>query len=473
MLTAGAFAFIALLGAGSASPAPRADRRSVEPGAGGELWVKRYNGPANSGDGASALGVSPDGSKVFVAGGSSDFSDYADYATVAYDAGTGARLWVKRYNGPANDDDFVTALAVSPDGSRVFVTGESMGSTSNLDYATVAYDAATGAKLWVKRYNGPANYHDGAFALAVSPDGAKVFVTGGSAAGRTSGDYATVAYDAASGAQLWVGRYNGPANDDDGAQALGVSPDGSKVFVTGHSYGSSGYLDYATVAYDAASGAKLWAKRYSGSVNDAVGDALAVSPDGSKVFVTGESFGPSGSFDYATVAYGAATGSKLWVKRYNGPASSSDAADALGVSSDGSKVFVTGKSEGTGGFFDVDYATVAYDAANGADLWVERYDGPANGFDGALALGVSSDGSEMFVTGKSYGSSGFTDYATVAYDTATGGELWVERYDGPANDDDSADALGVGPDGSKVFVTGSSVGSSSEDDYATVAYETG
>jgi hypothetical protein len=73
----------------------------------------------------------------------------------------GDQLWVKRYNGPANGLDLARALGVSPDGSKVFVTGQSLGSGSGSDYATVAYDAASGAKLWSRRYNGPANADDG------------------------------------------------------------------------------------------------------------------------------------------------------------------------------------------------------------------------------------------------------------------------------------------------------------------------
>ena len=82
---------------------------------------------------------------------------------MAYSAATGARLWVKRYNGPASKADRAASVAVSPGGTRVFVTGSSETSTPSVehpgfydDYATVAYDAATGAQLWVKRYNGPA-----------------------------------------------------------------------------------------------------------------------------------------------------------------------------------------------------------------------------------------------------------------------------------------------------------------------------
>jgi DNA-binding beta-propeller fold protein YncE len=96
---------------------------------GSELWVKRYNGPASSFDGARAVAVSPDGSRVFVTGASDGSPDTAnDYATIAYDAATGSRLWLARFNGSAADlNDAARAIAVSPDGSTVFVTGESYG----------------------------------------------------------------------------------------------------------------------------------------------------------------------------------------------------------------------------------------------------------------------------------------------------------------------------------------------------------
>jgi WD40 repeat protein len=208
--------------------------------------VKRYNGPGNGADEALALEVSPDGSGVFVTGRSTGSgqitgSSNYDYATAAYDASTGAELWVKRYNGPGNSTDIANALRVGPDGSKLFVTGQSVGSTGE-DYATVAYDASTGATVWVKRYTRPGL--DYANSLGASPDGSMVFVTG-----QSGYDYATVAYDASTGVTLWSRRFTRPGTDF--ANALGVSPDGSEVFVTGASEGSTSGLDYATVAYAA------------------------------------------------------------------------------------------------------------------------------------------------------------------------------------------------------------------------------
>jgi hypothetical protein len=49
----------------------------------------------------------------------------------------GERLWGSRYKGGGQDEAY--ALAVSPDGSAVFVTGYRI--TGGIDYATIAYEA--------------------------------------------------------------------------------------------------------------------------------------------------------------------------------------------------------------------------------------------------------------------------------------------------------------------------------------------
>jgi DNA-binding beta-propeller fold protein YncE len=384
----------------------------------------------------------------------------------------GAQLWAERYNGTGNGADVANAVAVSPDGATVFVTGYSQG-TASTDYATVAYATATGHKLWAARYDGPAHYIDEASSVAVSPDGKTVFVTGYSyVTGHVVTDYATIAYDAATGHQLWVTQYGGP-NKTGGADAtsVAVSPDGATVFVTGYSFGSGTNEDYATIAYSAATGHQVWVKRYNGpgnSVDEAA--SLAVSPDGATVFVTGYSTGKGSDSDYATVAYSAATGQQLWVSRYNGPANYYDEATKVAVSPSGGTVFVTGYSYGAVSSSGADYATVAYNAATGQKLWLSRYDGPAHSTDQASAVAVSPDGKTVFVTGESDTApgSGF-DYATVAYDATSGHQLWATPYAGPGTNN-VATAMTVNPATGTVYVTGYSLAATGGNDYATVAY---
>ena len=100
--------------------------------------VRRYQGPGDETDEATSVAVSPTGKKVFVTGWSWGRSTIA-YATVAYNAATGAQWWVKRYQGTGELGSIAWSLAVSPTANTVFVTGESSGATSGLDYATIAY----------------------------------------------------------------------------------------------------------------------------------------------------------------------------------------------------------------------------------------------------------------------------------------------------------------------------------------------
>src|SRR5215472_16090371 len=67
----------------------------------------------------------------------------------------------------------------------------------------------------------------------------------------------------------------------------------------------------------------------------------------------------------------------------------------------------------------------------GTPMWTNRYNGPANGDDQANAIAVDSSGN-VFVTGVSAGSGGGTDYATIKYSNA-GVPKWTNRYNGPGN----------------------------------------
>ena len=444
--------------AGTKTPPGHAARAGAASVPGAQLWVKRYgNGSAYDANPV-LTAASPTGRTVFVTGTSRGTTSGLDYATLAYNADTGKQLWVARYNGPANDHDFAQAIAVSPNGGTVFVTGQSRAG-EYMNFATVAYDANTGKQLWVKSYSSSAGDNI-PHSLAVSPGGGRVFVTGFS-----SGQYGTVAYRADNGRQLWVARYNGPGYGADTAYSVAVSPTERKVFVTGESVRADRRGQYTTLAYDAATGEKLWGRNYGiGSAN-----SVMVSPGGGRVFVTGYSLGTTtvGDAHYATVAYRADTGKRLWLTRYNGPTGQANMARSVVVSPTERKVFVTGSCDGSsdqyGNPVGNDYATVAYDAATGEQQWVTRYNGPGNGNDYANSMAVSPTGQTVFVTGESPGADHVSGYATLAYNADTGMQLWLQRLG-----HGSASSIAASPGGGKVFVTGITGGNVF--DYATIAY---
>lgn len=442
---------------------------TVQPGSGDvpddevESWVARYDGSAHSQDVASEVAVSPDGARVFVTGSSvTAGSHYDDIATVAYDARTGDELWSAGYG--AAGDDVVSAIAVDPDSARVFITGK-LALRDGGVLATVAYDARTGARLWEARYDGPGGDHGSGVAIALSADGSLLFVTGDSEGG-TGTDIATLAYDARTGAQAWVARYDGPSGGDDRPAAIALGEDGSEVLVTGQSAGSASEGDAVTISYGLPTGAERWAARYDLPTDEEgtfPSAAIVFGPDGPRVYtVQGLPHVDRSpvTWDYATAAFDARSGQRLWSVLYDG--GFSDIATALAV--DRGRVFVTGWSHvPTLGA----YGTVAYDADSGVQQWAAKYDGVGTGgADWPRDIAVSPDGSRVFVTGVN--SAG--DYGTLAYDATLGAQLWLAEYSGPALESDGARALAVSPDGSRLFVTGMSTGVGTEEDYATIAY---
>ena len=150
-----------------------------------------------------------------------------------------------RYNGPLNYYDHAYDIIV--DGGGVYVTGESHGSGTGYDYATVKYNASNGSQVWVARYNAVGANIDQARAIAVDGSG-DVYVTGGSQGTVSGADYATVKYNGSTGAQEWVARYNGPANGYEFACGIGLDAS-DNIYVTGESLSLPTSFDYATVKY--------------------------------------------------------------------------------------------------------------------------------------------------------------------------------------------------------------------------------
>lgn len=327
---------------------------------------------------------------------------------------------------------------------------------------TPRVSAQGGVPLWTNRYNGTGNTEDRATAIVVDASG-NVIVTGYSTGSSSGYDFATIKYSN-TGVPLWTNRYVGPgtgSSQQDYAAAVTVDSN-NNIFVTGTSEGTNSYGDYLTIKYSSA-GNRQWARRYNGpgnSLDEAA--AVAVDSDGN-VFVTGHSYKAISFDDYASIMYSNA-GFPLWTNRYAGPINGGDYAVAVGVTSS-NHVFVFGQSRSGSNY---DYVTLAYSTA-GLPLWTNRYDGQGNGNDYAMDAVVDHSGN-ILVTGYSsvgpYDTS--SEYTTIKY-SDTGIPLWTNHYMGPWVTGGNA-VRSIAVDGTdNVFVTGSSTGVGNED-FATVAY---
>ncbi|HET9915086.1 MAG TPA: PKD domain-containing protein [Anaerolineales bacterium] len=216
---------------------------------------------------------------------------------------SGALLW-SQGDSTGNGFAIASSLALSPDGADVAVTGSVSGGAI---WITAVYNATTGVRRW------QVTAAEGTFARDVVVDATRVYVTGQGVTdpGTPAMKYflTVVAYDRATGARLWRTDKK-PADAYDGAGLwMAMAPDGSLV-VTGQT--NRGFLDWYTVAFET-SGAVRWEAVRDGGLNtDEIPAGVLVMADGTTV-VTGRGGPnlPGGYWPGVTAGY-SSNGTLLW-----------------------------------------------------------------------------------------------------------------------------------------------------------------
>lgn len=375
--------------------------------------------------------VSPDGSAVFISG-----YQKTHFETVAYDAATGGQLWAESYQAALYSNP--TAIAVSADGARVYVNGRTDTAQASGD-ATVAYDARTGTQLWARRYipKGGGAYPT---QIAVSPDDTTLYVAGAAWGPARHEAFAVLSYDAATGKQRWAHWYTKATY----AESVAVSPDSTTVYATGAD-GSyfEGSASALTIAYRA-DGTLKWAVRYQNPyAGIAYGSRIVAGPSGGAVYVVGGDSNKYGHIDLATFAYRAATGQRIWLRHANLHIAGAD--PQVTVTPGGQTLFATAPRNGGRG----PYAIAAYNASTGRTRWSRLAPDP-DMF--ATGLIINPHGDTIFIGGD----------RTAAYSIANGTLLWItSRALGSG-------LVGISPDGTRLFGTRSDITTG----ITTIAYRT-
>jgi YVTN family beta-propeller protein len=296
----------------------------------------------------SGVAVSPDGSRLYVANQSDGTVSVIDTATNTV-VGEPIPVVVAPY-----------AVAVSPDGSRVYVTSLYVGPGGTVSVIDTATNTTLGDPIDVG-----GSYH---FGVAVSPDGSRVYVTNGV-------DNTVSVIDTATNTVV-----GDPIPVGSSPVAVAVSPDGSRVYVANQFDNTVSVIDTAT--------------------NTVVGDPIpvglepsgvAVSPDGSRVYVANQTGNTVSVIDTATNTV------------VGDPIPVGDLPHAVAVSSDGSRVYVTNFFGATVSVIDTATNTVV-----GDPIPVGTH---------PLGVAVSPDGSRLYVANQSDGTVSVIDTGT----TGSGG----------------------------------------------------
>jgi DNA-binding beta-propeller fold protein YncE len=305
------------------------------------------------------------------------------------------------------------SVAVSPDGNSVYVAA---GNATAID--TFARNAATGALTFAGCIGDdagctpttPANAVGQVFSVAVSPDGQSVY-----AASFTTSAIDEFARNTTTGALTFKGcigddagcAATAPADAVDGPRSVTVSPDGRSVYaVTTESQAidtfsrnpATGALTFNNCIGNDPPGCAT--TNPPGALDTAL--SVAVSPDGSSVYVTG-------SFENVLDAFSrnASTGALTFAGcfgHYAGctatsPANALEGPVAVTVSADGSSVYVAASQANAVDTLARNTATGAltFSGCTGADAGCTPTT-PANALTQVASVAVSPDGQSAYAT---------------------------------------------------------------------------
>jgi 6-phosphogluconolactonase (cycloisomerase 2 family) len=394
-------------------------------------------------DGPLSPVVSPDGEYVYVVGEHED-------AVVVYerDTATGALTYVEALFdgvGPVDGLDGVDSATISPDGDYVYTTSwgddavtvfSCTTETGELTYVEALFDGV-----------GPVDGLEGAWSIAISPDGNHAYV-----AGYDEDAVAVFSRNATTGKLTFVEAQrdgSGPVDGLDGARSVAVSPDGRHVYV------ASEYDDAVAVfTRSVTTGGLTFVEMKKDGVDgvdglDGPGEVL-VSPDGDHVYVTGH-------YDNAVTVFGRneTTGALTYLEMKQDGVDSVDGLYrpvGLAISPDGGHVYV-------GGALGDTIVVFSRNGSSGALGYVEtQWDGVdgVDGLDGIWSLTVSPDGGHVY-TGSTWGNS----LCVFGRNETSGALTFVESHRDPEGLDGARSAA-ISPDENHLYVA------SREDDAVAV-----
>jgi cysteine-rich repeat protein len=316
----------------------------------------------------------------------------------------GTTVWEFLYNGAAGLSEAGTDLAWHPSGDLLLVGWEDAAADDSEIVVMRMTNADPPVEVWKDMYSGPNAEDDSASGVTADSDG-NVYVAGSE---RVLDEFSNLwvrQYDA-DGVAQWTETHNGDASRSDWGSEVVVDTDGN-VYVGGTETSSAVDNDAWLRKYDSTP-SELWTIGNGGTYEQGI-NALALDSAGDLVVVgyDDEGAGP----DVWVRKLAVADGATIWTQTYNGPANSSDSGYDVVVDDD-DNIYIAGRDSKDGQQGNV--WLCKYDSEGNAQ-WIASYNNEETNLDDA-ATGIALDSERNVIA--------------VGYETVLGENrnIWIRKY---------------------------------------------
>lgn len=391
-----------------------------------------------------ALYFSPDGTKFFIGGDTTD-SVYRYDLSTAWDVSTASYQQALDISAK---EAIITGLALKSDGTKLFVSGDTNDSVHEYDLST-AWDLSTASFSQSFSYTSPTNYEGRPMDFHFASDGTAFWISGLAGDGIDEFSLST-AWDVSTASHVQylklynntIGNSAGNVNATVEYQPLGIywSPDGDHFYMTGN---ISDKVHHYNVGV----------KYLNVSSQEINPNSISFNNDGTKLYIMGSTGDDINEYDLST-AWDVSTGTYLQNFSVN---AQETAPQGMFFKPDGTKVYITGQSGDDVNEYDLstawDISTMSY---NQNFSVASQETTPAG-------VCFKDDGTKMYVIGT-------TGDDVNEYDLSTAWDVSTASYSQAfsVNSQETA-PRGVifKPDGTKMYIAGSNGDEVNEYDLST------
>ena len=287
--------------------------RGIDSASGEVLW-RTPIGSADRMERASAIGVSPDGGRVFVAGSRRDQAlRQRTWVVAMLDAATGKVLGRFGQRMPRGAEPPERVLF---GGGQIFVVGRGNGSSGGFrthHTLALAFDATARTTAWIRRIQPGGPGSDWAVMFDAVYDRSRheldVAIEVEESDSRES--LTVLSLDSTDGRRSWRARWLAPPQTSGEAHPHSLVVDGSR----GVAYVGGDFVSQCciVVAFETGSGDRLWKSSFGRPSGGTVAE-IAVSPDGKAIYGVAHDWSPSALHGFA-FRLDAGTGAVVWDRR--------------------------------------------------------------------------------------------------------------------------------------------------------------